>query len=216
VSAARYDIRDASFEDFVTFLFAHDVAPSRENPWYRHAEVDYDPGRVVSYYIRLFSAPRCLRSRFSAAQLEQGFWAILGGILGCSVRDVIWDRTIPFEVRADCVRSMADLYAQLFVEVPLETSSNMWWDSLAYDWHCGNRARANGGEDRSMQDVMFTTLGRILDMPSETCQTAALHGLGHLHHPDTSELVQSYLAKNPSITPDLRDYALAAAQFHVL
>jgi hypothetical protein len=53
-------------------------------------------------------------------------------------------------------------------------------------------------------------------VPSESCQTAALHGLGHLHHPDTNELVQSYLARNPSITPDLREYALAAAQFRVL
>src|SRR5262249_4860704 len=106
VSVARYDMRDASFEDFVDFLFAHDLAPSPEGSWYRHVEVDYDPRRIASYYIRLFSAPRFLRSRFSQAQLEQGFWAILGGILGCSIGDVIWDRTVPFEVRADCVRSM--------------------------------------------------------------------------------------------------------------
>jgi len=216
VTAARYDIRGASFDDFVTFVFAHDVAPAPENPWYRHAEVNYDPRRVVSYYIQLFSAPRFLLSRFSMAELEQGFWAILGGILGCSVRDVIWNRMVPFEIRENCVRSMAALYAQLFVEEPLQTSSNMWWDSLAYDWHCGNRARANGGEDRAMQDVMFATLGRILDMRSETCQRAALHGLGHLHHPGTNELVQTYLARTPSITPELRDYALAAAQFRVL
>ena len=216
MSASRYDIREASFEDFVTFLFAHDVVPSSENPWYRHAEVDYDPRRIASYYIRLFSAPRVLRPRFSVGELEQGFWAIQGGVLECSVRNVIWDRTVPFEIRADCVRSMADLYAQLFVEEPLETSSNMWWDSLAYDWHCGNRARASGGEDQSMQDVMFATLAKILAMPSESCQTAALHGLGHLHHPDTNELVQNYLASNQSITPDRRTYALAAAQFRVL
>ena len=62
------------------------------------------------------------RSRFSAAELEQGFWAIQGAILECSIRNVIWDRTVPFGMRAGCVRSMADLYAQLFVETPLETS----------------------------------------------------------------------------------------------
>ena len=213
---SRYDIRDASFEDFVAFLFAHDVVPSPGNPWYWRAEVDYEPRRIASYYVRLFSAPRLLLSRFSVGELQQGFWAIQNGILECSARNIIWDRTVPFEIRADCVRSMADLYAQLFVEEPLETASNMWWDSLAYDWHCGNRARANGGEDQLMQDVMFATLGKILNVPSESCQTAALHGLGHLHHPDTNELVQSYLARNPSITPDLREYALAAAQFRVL
>ena len=125
MSASRYDIWAASFEDFVAFLFAHDVVPSPENPWYWHAEVDYDPRRIASYYVRLFSAPRFLLSRFSVAQLEQGFWAIQNGILECSVRNVVWDRTVPFEIRADCVRAMADLYAQLFVDEPLETSSNM-------------------------------------------------------------------------------------------
>jgi len=216
VSALRYDIRDASFEDFLVFLFAHDVAPSPENLWYRRAEVDYDPQRIASYYIRLFSAPRVLRDRFSAAELEQGFWAIQTGLRECSVRDLIWDRTVPLEIREECVRSMADLYAQLFVDEPIDTSSNMWWDSLAYDWHSGNRAREKGGEDRLMQDVMFATLGKILELPVESCQKAALHGLGHLHHPDTHELVQTYLARNPMIAPNLREYALAAAEFRVL
>jgi hypothetical protein len=58
VSASRYDIREASFEDFVAFLFAHDVVPSSENPWYWRAEVDYDPRRMASYYRRLFSCPK--------------------------------------------------------------------------------------------------------------------------------------------------------------
>jgi hypothetical protein len=49
-------------------------------------------------------------------------------------------------------------------------------------------------------------------------QTGALHlhGLGHLHHPDTGELVQSYIARNPGLDPEIKDYALAAAKFSVM
>jgi hypothetical protein len=219
---SQHDIREASFEEFVAFLFDHDVVPDPEDinvgpfPWYWHAKVDYDAPRVASFYIRLFNAPGFLLSRFSADQLEQGFWAILSEILDCSVSTIIWDTSVPFEIRERCVRSMFELFAQLFAAEPLDTSSAMWWDSLAFDWDCGNRARANGGEDQLMQDVMFTTLAKLLELPAVTCQSAALHGLGHLHHPGTEQLVQEYLARNKSIDADLRKYALKAATFEVM
>jgi hypothetical protein len=67
-----------------------------------------------------------------------------------------------------------------------------------------------------MQDVMFQTLVRILSLDSETCQTAALHGLGHLHHPETKTLIDRYLAEHPSLTKERKEYALPAARFQVL
>ena len=67
-----------------------------------------------------------------------------------------------------------------------------------------------------MQDVMFETLSRILELDSPTCQGAALHGLGHLHHPDTEQLIRRYIERNKSIDPALREYALASARFNVL
>lgn len=209
----QFDLRSASFEEFIDFLFAHEVAPKN---WYAHVEVQYDAFRVVSCYSRLFTSPRFLLSRFSKEQLEQGFWAVHGPVLECSVSNVIWDQEVPFDIRERCVRTMYDLFAELFAEQPLDTASNMWWDSLAYAWHCGNRTRAKGGEDQSMQDVMFDTLARILEIPSQSCQVAALHGLGHLHHPDTPRLIHDYLGKNGSLAPSVREYALAAARFEVL
>ena len=211
---SQHDLSEASFEDFVGFLFDHEVGPF---PWYWRVTVDYDPDSVIGYYTSLFTAPRFLLARFTVDQLEQGFWAMQGSLLDCSITDVIWERDVPFANRERCVRAMFDLFAQLFDGWSLESSAvNMWWDSLAYDWECGNRSRANGGEDRPMQDVMFATIARILDLPSETCQAAALHGLGHLHHPDTADLIQGYLTRNSAISAELRDYALAAARFEVL
>jgi hypothetical protein len=216
----QYDIKGMSFDQFVEFIFNREVVPLSghvgSDPWYWHVDLDYDPHEVARFYIRLFCEPEFLLSHYTSAQLEQAFWAILSANLECSVEQIIWDKRLPFDLRESCVRSMYELYARLFAKEPLEASSNMWWDSLAYDWYCGNRARENGGEDSSMQDVMFETLVKILDLPQEWCQEAALHGLGHLRHPFTVPAVQRFLSTTPAIDTELKEYALAAARFEVL
>jgi hypothetical protein len=67
-----------------------------------------------------------------------------------------------------------------------------------------------------MQDVMFETLERILALSSRNCQAAALHGLGHLHHPNTVDVIDAYLTRNPSLDSGMIDYAQVAARFEVL
>ena len=212
------DITHSSFEEFVAFLFARTVPAEGEkrNPWYWNVDVTFDPERVCRYYVRLFREPTSLLERFSKAQLEQGFWAIQSCNLSCSVSQVIWDTNLPFAVREECVRSMFDLFRSLFAAESLETSVQMWWDSLCYDWHCGNRRRERGGEDAAMQEVMFQTLSSLLALDSAICQRAALHGLGHLHHPGTEELVQQYLSQRASLSKEWVGYALAAARFEVM
>ena len=110
---------------------------------------------------------------------------------------------------------MSELFRLLFATEPLETSSNMWWDSLCYDWHSGIRVRERGGEDLRIQDVMFQTLGAVLRLDSEPCQIAALHGLGHLHHPGTAALIYTFIAEHPALTAETKEYALRAAKFKV-
>jgi len=45
---------------------------------------------------------------------------------------------------------------------------------------------------------------------------AALHGLRHLHHPSTHELVQSYIRQHPSLGEEWKKYALAVARFEIM
>jgi hypothetical protein len=90
--------------------------------------------------------------------------------LECGVLQLMSQEDLPFSIRENCIRSMFHLFERLFAQEPLETSVQMWWDSLCYDWHCGNRSRAKGGEDQLMQDVLFQTLSRILELDSVTCQ----------------------------------------------
>lgn len=218
----QFDLLGASYEEFVDFLFEHEVVPipRSENrgpePWYWKAEVLFEPVRVASDYARLFTDPEFLLARFSMSKLEQGFWAIQSCNIECSVAEIIWHRQVPFVMRANCVHSMFHLFEKLFASMQSETAVEMWWDSLAYDWHCGNKSRQNGGEDEEMQDVMFETLAKILALPQPTCQASALHGLGHLHHPETPLLIERYIEANREMDPQLREYAQAASRFEVM
>lgn len=217
-NAEPIDIRQYSFDQFISFMFARDVPPpgGKRDPWYYREEVMCDTLRVCRYYTRLFLQPTFLLDAFSKVQLEQGFWAIHGPCLNCSAYRIVFDEGLPFPVREQCIRSMYDLFKHFFSLEPLETSGDMWWDSFCYGWHCGNRKREKGGEDLQLQDVLFETLTNILDLDSDFCHGCALHGLGHLHHPDTEELVQRFLDCHPLLTEGQRAYAQAAAKFRVL
>ena len=212
------DLTESSFDEFVSFLFDRSIPPGPEkrDPWYWHVEVEYDAKKICAYYRQLFEQPEFLLPRFTKPQLEEGFWAVEGPNLDCSASRIIDDSDLPLSIREGCIRSMFDLFERLFSKEPLDTSVQMWWDSLCYDWHCGNRNRERGGEDLELQDVYFQTLARVLAIESETCQGAALHGLGHLHHPKAKELIDRFIDEHPSLTQAQRAYALAAARFKLL
>ena len=216
------DLTNLSFDEFVAFLFDHeidhDTPPESEkyDPWYFHVEVEFDAKRIGAYYVQMFEQPEFLLSRFTRAQLEEGFWAIQGPNLNCSVSRIIEDPELPLSVREECIRSMADLFKRLFASEPFDTSVQMWWDSLCYDWHCGNRKRERGGEDLELQNVLFETLTKVLAIESWICQGAALHGLGHLHHPRTKELIERFVDEHQTLTQEQQAYALAAAKFQVM
>jgi hypothetical protein len=212
------DLTESSFDEFVSFLFERSISPNPEkrDPWYWHVEVGFDTKMISAYYVQLFQQPEFLLTRFTKPQLEEGFWAVQGPNLDCSVSRIIDDSDVPLPVREESIRSMFDLFNRLFSKEPLDTSVQMWWDSLCYGWHCGNRNRERGGEDLELQDVYFQTLARVLAIDSETCQGAALHGLGHLHHPQTKDLIGRFIEEHPSLTQAQRAYALAAASFKVL
>jgi hypothetical protein len=218
-----YDLTRISYEGFVSFLFDHEVNPLPEeqlinehSPWYFHADVTYDPAAISKYYMKLFGNPDFLFQIYTREQLEQGLWAIMTMNLDCSIANIIWNTDLDFENRANCVRAIYDLYNKLFSKDSLDTSCYMFWDSLAYDWHCGNRKRENGGEDLLMQDVMFETLINILKLASVDCQYAALHGLGHLHHPGTSTAIMDYLQRDGEMNDELKSYAGNAIKFNVM
>lgn len=222
------DISSRSFDEFVAFLFDREIPPEsfaslaqrgeteKWQPWYDDIEVTFDAVRACEYYVQMFRTPSFLLRRFSKAQLEQGFWAIQSQTLECLAHRIIWNTDLPFAMREECVKAMLFLFKDLFALEPLDNAVSMWWDSFCYDWHYGNRKRELLGEDSAMQDVMFETLTEILALPSEICQGAAIHGLSHLHHPATGEVIRKYLEQHPALTEEWRDAALGAARFDLM
>jgi hypothetical protein len=212
------DLTNISFDEFVSYLFERGDRSESEQQTLRYEDVgiEFDSGKICAYYVRLFRNPEFLLTRFSKSQLEEGFWAILGPVLECSAYHLVGDPELPFPLRREVIRSMADLFQRLFVNEPLDTSVHMWWDSFCYEWHCGNRNRERGGEDLELQDAYFQTLAEVLAIDSWICQGAALHGLGHLHHPQTKELVDRFIEEHPSLAEEQKTYARAAAKFQVL
>jgi len=211
----QIDATKYSFEAFVELHFNHEFVQDVDREWYWNSDVTFVPQQFCSYYIRLFREPEILFASFSKLQLEEGFWGMISGA-DCSLPKLLFEPDIPFSRREECVRAMFDLFKRFFAIEPLDSLCHMWWDGICYDWECGNRVRDRGGEDLRMQDVMFETLSAILGLDARHCQAAALHGLGHLHHPQTERLVQQYILDHPSLGAEQKQYALAAAKFDVL
>jgi hypothetical protein len=208
-----YDLRQVSFEGFHQFIFEHKVAvKAKDDPWHWDFNlwVDYDDEYIANLYIELFENADCLLDLYPKDKMEQGFWAITNVNLENSTYNLIWGSGLSIEVKEKLISSMYFLYEKLFFKEPLETSSEMWWDSLAFNYYEGGpRDPVNNEEDRRIQNVMFITLKKILSLNSERCQSAALHGLGHLRHPENAEAINDYLKKNKNLTVEQVEYANA-------
>ena len=133
-----------------------------------------------------------------------------------SVVEVIWDSAIDIELREECVRSMFALYRDFFAVDSLMYACNMWWDFLADGYRDGYRHQTTSEEDRRMQDAMFETLTKILQLDNEECQGAALHGMGHLLHPKTKAVIRSWIATQPDLSEDDLKYAEACILGEIL
>jgi hypothetical protein len=220
----KYNLISTPFQDFVAFLFEHipaswlketHITPSTGG-WPFAVEVESDPKELVQHYIRLFQNPEFLLERYHPIELEQAFWELR--YHSWSLAAVIHSKAVSLDDAETCIREMYDLFAKLFSQEPLDTSSFMWWDSDFTRFHCpfGISQRDYDEEEvQRLRQAMFETLCNILELDSLPCEAAALHGLGHLPHPDKEKVIKTFLANHPELS-DWRDYALAAIDGDIL
>lgn len=204
-----YDLRTCSYDEFLDFVFDH---PVEKEHWYwdSNLKVAYDTVHNTELLTKLFSNAKPLLGRYTREQLEQGFWALQSGCVDGLVEHAMSDLSVPFEKRAECIRAMFLLYRDLFAFDALETSSNMWWDSISSFYEFSfHRSKKVSDDDKKIQDVMFETLTKILHLDSEECQGAALHGLGHLHHPNTEKVIRDWIATQSDLPEDDLEFAEA-------
>ena len=197
IDATGYD-----FEQWIRFAFDHPVS---DTPWYYGEEVFFtcDPHTVIGYYTRLFHNPRPVLSHYDEAHVEQGLWFVVGSQLS----EWLWDADIPQRLRVECVEAMSVMFREFLIDHPLDTSCFMWWDMLRY---------FGDSPDPAIVSSICLTLDQVLRLPARHCQMSALHGLGHLNHESKEGIIRSYLAANPKIDDELRQYAEHAIAGRIL
>jgi hypothetical protein len=70
-----------------------------------------------------------------------------------------------------------------------------------------------------IHQATLRVMSEVLDLPSETCQFSALHGLGHWHaeHPvEVEQIVDAFLKRRKDLRPHLIEYASRARVGDVL
>lgn len=210
----QFNLTDYSLMEFQNFLFGSEIieGDEREEHWY----LDYRLGvkgsfeHIANLYIQMFSNAYQLLHLFSKSQLERGLWMIMNsGLQGYTAYDLVWENHIDIALKEKLIYSMFDLYRTLFAVEPLNQTCHMWWDSFGYKFYRIINPAENS-EHQYLQNAMFITLQKILQLDSVDCQFAALHGLGHVRHPENAGVIQAYIKQHQqALTADEIAYAEA-------
>jgi hypothetical protein len=209
------DLSSFSFEQFTEYFFARKVLPDKEQFDLFMVGLDGEtfdesvavsPSVVVDHMTKLFSNFGQITTKYTIEQIDQGIWGILGANL--ELYELIFDPVVPLDNRLACIRAMYHVFSDFVAHLQTELGPNlssfyMWWDLILHGFwnpnkpHFPNTYKGDASkldpESRQMLDVMFGTLEQILSLPDRESQKSALHGLGHLHHPDVHDVVQQFI-----------------------
>ncbi len=216
LNTLHYDLTQATFEEFLAFHFEHWLTvPVPKNVWNRQAHVTFNPAVFYQHYLRLFRDPGFLLTSYPTEALDQGLWEMRYH-KPWSVGRIMFSAQVTEAQAETLIRSFYSLFEKLFaVDALIQHASFMWWESpldlfppTAGKGDLELRAGYRQGYGKLLH-AAFETLTEILRLDSETCQYAALHGLGHLHHPNRERVILSFLIET-RVSRKLRDYAHAA------
>jgi hypothetical protein len=205
-----------SFDDWTKRVFDHHVI---DPEWWWKEETDWNnlPSSIsLDYLSRLFEESSQLPHLYSDAQIDQGLWFLIGP-RSDDIAHFLLDLSIPWPMRLRAVRSIICLF-ELFASrcslhlshldepgaSPLNSICYMFWDIFPI------QRRPDEPRHADLDDSLLTILTEILSMPSDACRESALHGLGHWHlsYPrEVEQIIDSFIVLNPTIRPELRQYA---------
>jgi len=212
------DLSSKTFGQFVRFFFARRVVSDKEHFDYFLTDLDgqrYDdavpssPEILVGHMTKLFSEFGDIAPQYSLPQIDQAIWSFLGAYF--RLYELLFVASVPLSNRLQCIRSMYCVYSDFVARLEADpdlTGFFMWWDLVLHGFWTPPKSFVPGtnrgdaskldAESRMLLDAMFETLVRILDVPNIETQRCALHGLGHLHHPEVHGIVQRYIDTNKS------------------
>ncbi len=182
-----------------------------------------DDARLVTHFSRMCRAFVLLSERFSLPQLDQGLWLLLSAEteFGKYLADEAIPLSARLDCVRSMLVPFRDFVARSEVEV-MENCFFMWWDLLAGafwnthlwrlkkdelmdaiyddDGPADERLRTItvsindlNTDGRAVLDAMLETLLAIAQLDDDRTVYYALHGLGHLRHPEGSAWLQGYI-----------------------
>lgn len=256
---ARLNLTKYPFKKWIRFVFDHPVAPQHQLKWWNSKkpfkewpqrkewysldkwEYSCNPNKLVKNATKLFNNLSVL-GKYTDDQINQGCYYLAFGTYP-HLPDLINNPKIPFKIRENCIKSMANLYKEVFSKRNIPDASSMWWDwfrnfSKVTPWSKRWIAKLNISpigkknllknilglgiskkqkvDAQKISNVKLKVLREILRMDSVVCQKGALHGLGHLRNPRVKEVIKEYLQNNPNVKNSIKKYALACMAGEVL
>ena len=207
-----------SLKDWIAHVFDHPVTDPAWH-WDIHARPpELSDEQALLYIAETFERAPELLARYTDAQLNQGFWYLIG----CN-SPWVWrinHLTIPWSLRQRVLRSFIPLFRD-FMAVrctpqlshcerpanPLNSACYMWWDSLMLS--------SRGGEPEWVEQdrEVLAIMTEILTIPHDACRESALHGLNHWQYDyprETKEIINTFLRHTPGLRPELHAYAREA------
>jgi hypothetical protein len=195
------DISLLPYHQWLNFLFNHPV-PERSldgNDWYW--EYDYEvssPSQLVDHVTKLCKEFAAVSKIYTLAQLNQGIWFIVGPCIDFG--QYLRDTTATLEARRSCVGAMYNVYADFVSKSEveeMETCFWMWWDILLEGFYM-YETKPKDEDTREIESKILETLSSILQLDDMRTQYYALHGLGHLKHPNARTVVARYIEMHGS------------------
>jgi hypothetical protein len=204
IEPPNWDLCRLSYEGWLRFFFERRLLGHGESfddtfcpgydPFWRASE----PALMVRYVCQLCDDFRDIGGRYSLRHLNQGIWAMFS--CPFELQACLWDQSVPLPDRLRCIAAMRRPYIDFVAGHPapvMENCFQMWWDLvLGSFWKregFGSDPAQLSVQSKALLDTAFETLCAILEVPDERCQEYALHGLGHLHHPQVASIVQRFI-----------------------
>ena len=214
-------LKDLTFEQWLTYVFDHPVPVGQEKAWYWDIDADEwdeEPAAVIRFLTQAFENAEVVFQPYSDAQLNQGLWFIADN--SCSNHMfALMDESVPWHARQRCIYSIHQLYEQCFAKRcsphlshpdeaganPLNMVCYMWWDIIPIS------GKPEDPRRKEFDQVILQVMESTLQLDSIPCRESALHGLGHWQsaYPErVGEIINKFSMSHRDLPKKLEAYMM--------
>lgn len=185
---------------------------------------DLPPLAALGLMTRIFSNCHTLFDPLTDTQIAEGI-TFLSASGESDWMSHIYDPSIDQKARFDCIRSIEALYRDCFrVRCPMnqvnQSSDLNTIDSVCFMfWDRFPSAGSDETTQAAVDSELIEVMGKALQIEHDTCQTSALHGLGHWEIADEKRvhtIIDDWLARHPHLSASIRKYAQDAREGNVM